>query len=97
MLAGYLQNGEAIIMKGAAEEWQRELDRLGIWYKLRTWPHDEWQTEIEDDDSTAEVVSRIQIQAIRNQAERLGLNCPLEGTTSIHNGFIGGYNWAETH
>lgn len=97
MLAGYLQNGEAIIMKGAAEEWQRELDKLGIWYKLRTWPHDEWQTEIEDDDRIARIVADVQINSIRNQAVRLGLNCPLEGTTSEHNGFIGGYNWAETH
>src|SRR5690606_29196219 len=30
MLAGYLQNGEAIIMKGACIEWQNELRRQGI-------------------------------------------------------------------
>lgn len=97
MLAGYLQNGEAIIMKGACREWQEELRRLRIPFWLRTWPHDEWQTEIPDDDDLAKVVSDIQIQAIRNQSVRLNMNCPLEGTTSIHNGFIGGYNWQETH
>lgn len=97
MLAGYLQNGEAIIMKGATIDWQSRLHNLGIPFRLVTWPHDEWQTEIPDDDDIARIVSDTQIQAIRDQRDRLGFRLPLEGTTSIHNGFIGGYTWKDTH
>lgn len=104
MLAGYLQNGEAIIMKGACRDWTRELRKLGIPFWLRTWPHDEWQTEVPDDDAIAKIVSDIQIQAIRNQGPILGMNLPLEGTTTIQknhppypDGFIGGYTWRDTH
>lgn len=98
MLAGYLQNGEAIIMKGACVEWQSRLKKEGIEFRMVTWPHDEWQTEIPDDQDLAKYVTDIQIQAIRNQAIKLNMNCPLEGTTSIQkDGFIGGYNWQMTH
>src|SRR5690606_13580316 len=41
MLVGYLQNGEAVIMKGACREWQQILDKEKIPYRLVTWPHDE--------------------------------------------------------
>src|SRR6185503_4103261 len=44
VLAGYLQNGEVIIMKRAQRIWERTLQEQGIYYKLHTWPHDEWQT-----------------------------------------------------
>lgn len=98
MLAGYLQNGEAVIMKGACVEWQTRLKKEGIEFRMVTWPHDEWQTEIPDDQDLAKYVTDIQIQSIRNQAVKLNMNCPLEGTTSIQkDGFIGGYNWQMTH
>lgn len=91
MLAGYLQNGEAVIMKGACREWQGVLDRERIPYRMVTWPHDEWQTEVPDDDSVCAFVQQTQIQAIRNQAEKLGMNCPLEGSSDW------GYTWKDTH
>jgi DNA polymerase-1 len=91
MLAGYLQNGEAVIMKGACREWMSELRREGIPFELYTWPHDEWQTGVPDEDEIVREVQAIQIQAIRNQAERLNLNCPLEGSSDA------GYSWLETH
>lgn len=99
MLAGYLQNGEAIIMKGACLEWQAEFRSKQIPFWMVTWPHDEWQTEIPDDDHIAKIATDIQIAAIRHQADVLGMNCPLEGTTSINKktGFIGGYSWKDTH
>ena len=86
-------------MKRATIEWTRKLRAEKIPFRLCTWPHDEWQTEIPDDDDLAKYVSDTQIQAIRNQGPALNLNLPLEGTTTINHktGFIGGYTWKETH
>lgn len=104
MLAGYLQNGEAVIMKRAARDWMGRLRKEKIPFRLVTWPHDEWQTEIPDDDDLAKYVSDIQIQALRDQGDQLDLKCPMEGTTTIQfkhepypDGFIGGYSWKDTH
>lgn len=91
MLAGYLQNGEAIIMKGACREWQSVLRREKIPFRLATWPHDEWQTEILDDEDICQFVQETQKQSIRNQAERLSMNCPLEAASKW------GYTWKDTH
>src|SRR5690606_7401828 len=68
MLAGYLQNGEAVIMKGACREWQEKLRQDKIPFRMVTWPHDEWQTEIPDDDDLCAYVQKVQIESIRNQA-----------------------------
>lgn len=91
MLAGYLQNGEKIIMAGACREWVRKFEEEKIPFEVYTWPHDEWQTGVPDNDDLVAHCQAIQVQAIRNQAVRLGLNCPLEGTSSS------GYTWLETH
>lgn len=91
MLSGYLQNGEAVIMKRACREWTKEVTKLKIPFWLRTWPHDEWQTETVDDPDVVAEIQRLQIQAIRNQATQLGLKCPLDGSSDV------GYSWLETH
>lgn len=91
MLAGYLQNGEAVIMKGACREWMSRLRDDKIDFELYTWPHDEWQTGVRDDDDVVHHVQMVQIDAIRHQADRLNLNCPLEGSSDA------GYSWLETH
>ena len=91
MLAGYLQNGEAVIMKRACLEWQAALKAEGIPFRLVTWPHDEWQTEIPDDDDVCSFVQEAQIQSIRNQEEQLGFALPLDGSSSW------GYSWKDTH
>lgn len=92
MLAGYLQNGEALIMKYAMAEWYDALVREG----LREWGfinfvHDEWQTECTDTDEMADKIASIQMAAIVHAGEILGLRCPLAGTK------VTGYNWKETH
>lgn len=91
MLAGILQCGEKIIMARAMLQWMAELDRLGIDYELVNWVHDEWQTLIDDDDKTCELVQTVQIQAIRDQGRLLNMKCPTEGSSSW------GYTWQETH
>ena len=91
MLAGYLQNGESVIMKWANRIWQRQLDTEKIWYRQVNDVHDEWQTEVEDDPELAEYVKQVQINSIVQAGEELGVKCPLAGSGSI------GKNWMETH
>jgi DNA polymerase I len=58
-LAGMLQNGEAVVMKHSAITWTTAARKLGIKYKLVTWPHDEWQTEVEGSMNDAELLGNI--------------------------------------
>lgn len=89
MLAGYLQNGESLVMKTANVKWQHDLDLLGIPYWQVGDIHDEWQTETLE--QCAEEVGRIQADAIRWAGEQLGVLCPLAGSYSI------GSTWYDTH
>lgn len=91
MLAGYLQNGEACIMKHATRLWKSKLDEEGIRYKLVNFVHDEWQTEVEGGRDVAEFVAATQRDAIRDIAVQFGLRCPFAGASSI------GVNWRDTH
>lgn len=91
MLAGYLQNGEAIVMKGACRQWQEEFRREKVPFRMVTWPHDEWQTEVPDDPDTVAWAQEVQIRAIRDQSTTLNMNCPLDGSSSS------GMTWKETH
>lgn len=91
MLAGYLQNGEAVVMKHSNVLWQKELKTTGIQYKQVNFVHDEWQTMVKGTREEADEVGRIQRKSIETTGTELGLFCPLAGTTKI------GTNWAETH
>ncbi len=91
MLAGYLQNGESVVMKHATRQWMRDLDELGIKYKLVNFVHDEWQTCVYGTLDEANLVGKIQADALRKVGEQLGLNCPLEGEYDV------GFNWYDTH
>ena len=91
MLAGMLQNGEAVVMKLALALWQRELKRQGIKYELVNFVHDEWQTYIYGDRDAVSKAGEIQADAIRIAGEKLGVKCPLAGSFDI------GKNWLETH
>lgn len=90
-LAGMLQNGESVIMKHAALQWTAQADRMRLDYKLVTWPHDEWQTEVKGDLETAEELGAIQRQSIVDTGEKLCIMCPLAGSTDI------GLDWNQTH
>lgn len=90
MLAGYLQNGEAIIMKWAMRLWYNKLKREKIPFKLVDFVHDEWQTETPEM-KYAEYIKAVQIWAIEKAGVDLGVKCPLAGSGSI------GLNWLETH
>jgi len=91
MLAGYLQNGESVIMKWANRIWYNRLKKEKIWFRQVNDVHDEWQTEVEHCLETAKYVAYVQRQAIRQAGEELEVKCRLDGSSEI------GYNWLETH
>lgn len=89
ILAGYLQNGESVVMKMASVLWHEELTRMDVPFTFVNDVHDEWQTETLPE--FAEVVGQVQAEAIARIGRELGLNCPLAGK------YVTGSNWAETH
>lgn len=91
MLAGYLQNGEAVVMKHACVKWRTEAKKLGLKFKQVDFVHDEWQTEIKGTKEDAELLGRLQRESIEWAGKELGLFCPLAGSTKI------GRNWRDTH
>jgi DNA polymerase I len=90
-LAGYLQNGEAVVMKRAKEIWVPRFTYEKVPFKLVNFVHDEWVTEIMADKSVAQFAAEIQADAIREAGEQLKLLCPMAGSLSV------GYNWKEVH
>ncbi len=97
-LAGYLQNGETIVMKRAAQIWYPKLRMEKVPFWIVNDVHDEWQTETIDDMDCATYIAQTQADAIRMVGEDLRLNCPLAGSyVNDHGGFTIGKNWKDTH
>jgi DNA polymerase I-like protein with 3'-5' exonuclease and polymerase domains len=90
-LAGMLQNGESTVMKHATRLWVQDARKEKIDFKLVTWPHDEWQTEVAGSLDAAERLGYLQRKSIEQTGLDLGIMCPLAGSTDI------GRNWCETH
>lgn len=91
MLAGYLQNGESIIMKSAVVKFKKELDKRGLDYKLINIVHDEVILEIPDEPQTSEIVFGIVKDSIKQAGEMYNLRCPMQGSGAI------GQNWYDIH
>lgn len=97
-LAGYLQAGEAVIMKTAMGIWIPRLRRENVPFKLVNFVHDEWQTQVCADRDVAKYVANVQADSIREAGVRLGLRCPMAGSIlSGHGDEAIGQNWYETH
>lgn len=95
-MSGYLQNGEAVIMKLATLKWldwiKNETDEvptdlkqtridLGIKSSLLVnLVHDEWQTETPNNMSIALRVAEYESRSLREVGEELSLRCPLQGS-----------------
>ena len=90
-LAGMLQNGESTIMKHATRKWIGMANKERINFKLVTWPHDEWQTEVFGSKDQAKRLGAIQRKSIESVGLELGIMCPLAGSTDI------GRSWLDTH
>lgn len=96
-MSGYLQNGEAIIMKKATLKWHarlKEYDAL-----LVDLVHDEWQTECPNNMTIALQIAQMQADSLKEVGEELGLKCPLAGSywNDDHKDYTIGTNWYSTH
>lgn len=90
MLAGYLQNGEAVAMKMWIREWRKMAKEIGLWFRQVDFVHDEVQVEVETEED-AKTLIEVQQKAMEKVSEDLGLFCPLTVSGDV------GKNWAETH
>lgn len=91
MLAGYLQNGEACVMKHSMVLWLDEIKKLGIKIRPVNFVHDEWQTIVYGTREEADKVGQVQADCIRIIGEELQCYCPLAGK------YVVGHNWHDTH
>ncbi len=103
-MSGYLQNGEAVVMKAAAIRWYEKLDALKLEHERLRWllvdmVHDEWQTEVNNDIELAKKVAELQAKSLTEVGEELKLNCPLAGSywNDDAKDFTIGTNWSQTH
>jgi DNA polymerase-1 len=96
-MSGYLQSGEAIIMKLASLKFIHRLKDDKAY--LVNMVHDEWQTEVSNNIKLAREVADYQSQALVDAGRQLKLKCPLAG--SYWNDDIKDYtigtNWSQTH
>lgn len=97
-MSGYLQNGEAVIMKRACLLWHEWLKDSDDWIFV-DFVHDEWQTEVPNDLKRALEIAEIQRQAIVQTGIDLKLKCPLEGSyyNDDRKDYTVGTNWYQTH
>lgn len=91
MLSGYLQNGEAVIMKKAMGIWYPVLKQQEVDFKLVDFVHDEWVIETRRCIATAKYILKVVTNSIRQAGEALKLKCPMKGNGQI------GRNWAVVH
>ena len=97
-MSGYLQAGEAVVMKMACLKWHEQLKDVKNW-KFVNFVHDEWQTECYNDMAVATLIAKIQAESLREVGEELKLNCPLAGSyyNDDVNDYTIGSNWYVTH
>lgn len=88
-LTAFLQEGESTVMKLANILWHKKATELGLDFKQVAFVHDEWQTEVRQDQAVQ--LGELQIQALRDTTKILNLKCPMDGEYRV------GKNWAETH
>ena len=84
-----LQGAGAIVMKQALVILDERLTKLGIDYKFVANVHDEWQIEVEE--TYADMVGKLGVQAIEEAGRVLEMRCPLTGEYRVGN------SWKETH
>ncbi len=97
-MSGYLQNGEAIIMKSATLKWHGKLkESYGSW--LVNLVHDEWQIEVPNDMKIALEVAKMVSDSLYETGVELNLKCPMAGSfyNEDHKDYTIGTNWSVTH
>lgn len=96
-MSGYLQNGEAVVIKRAAVIFSPKLVDIDSF--LVDIVHDEYQIETPNDFKIALQVAKITDEAIREAGSIYNLNCPMAGSyyNDDHNEYTIGSTWYETH
>ena len=96
-MSGYLQNGEAVVMKKATLKWWPKLPELDAF--LVDMVHDEWQTECPNNIEIALRIAKMQADSLREVGEELKLKCPLAGSywSKKYNDYTIDTNWSKTH
>lgn len=96
-MSGYLQNGEAIVVKKAACIAAPKLVEFNTWFVDIV--HDEIQSESPDDMSIALAVAKIKADAIAEAGLHYKLKCPMQGSywNDDHHDYTIGTNWYQTH
>lgn len=96
-MSGYLQNGEAVVMKSATLKWVNQLQAYDA--RLVNFVHDEWQTECPNNMEVALDIARMQADSLRQVGEELLLKCPLAGSywNDDLKDFTIDTNWSKTH
>ena len=96
-MSGYLQSGEAKVMKIATLKFISKLpDYDGL---LVNFVHDEWQVELANDVMKAIELGKFMSQCLKEAGEDLGLRCPLAGSfwNDDAKDYTIGTNWKVTH
>lgn len=96
-MSGYLQNGEAVVMKTAGVIAVPQLAQYDSF--LVNLVHDEFQAETPNNLDIAMKVAKVFDDAIHEAGERYNMNCPMSGSywNDKHNEPTIGRNWYETH
>jgi len=96
-MSGYLQNGEAVVMKSATLKWWQKLEDYDA--RLVNFVHDEWQVECPNNMEVALAIAKMLASSLEEVGNELGLLCPLAG--SYWNDDTKDYtidvNWSKTH
>lgn len=96
-MSGYLQNGEAVVIKTAAVIAAPKLVEEDAF--LVNIIHDELQAEVPNDFAVALRCTKIMKDAIKSAGEMFNLRCPLAGSdwNDDHKDYTIGMNWSVTH
>jgi len=96
-MSGYLQSGEAIVMKLATLKWWQRLESYGA--KLVNLVHDEWQVECPNNMTTALHIANLMANSLSSVGEELMMKCPLSGSywNDTSNDYTIAPNWSKTH
>lgn len=102
VMSGYLQNGEAVVMKLACILWHTYLKNNKAKYGypiIVNFVHDEWQTELANKLKLALEIANIQSYCLWLAGEALNLNCPMAGSfwNDKSKEYTIGQNWYLTH
>lgn len=96
-MSGYLQNGEAVVMKKATLKWHYRLKHYDA--ILVDFVHDEWQVEGPNDVGVMLEIAKMMSDSLYEVGLELNLKCPLAGSyyNDDHRDYTVGTNWYQTH